>query len=39
MATELPNLFLENLNLAFEFGIQVLTSRIGQKKNGSRADN
>ena len=39
LAAELLYLFLESLDLPSEFGVEVLTSYIGQKKNGSRADN
>jgi hypothetical protein len=39
LAAELLYLFLENLDLAFELGVKVLASYIGQKKNGSRANN
>ena len=36
---ELLYLFLEHLDLTFEFGIEVLASYIGEKKDGNRADN
>jgi hypothetical protein len=39
LAAELLDLFLENLDLGFDFGIEVLASYVRQKKNGSRADN
>ena len=39
LAAELLYLFLENLDLAFKFGIEVLASDLGQKKDHNPADN
>jgi hypothetical protein len=39
LAAEVLYLFLENLDLGFDFGIEVLASYVRQKKNASRADN